>query len=58
MAVELMQMREELRCALEDSGGQYVMTHGTIVMLRSFVGNSDLDQQVIIIIILKYFTIN
>ena len=39
-------MKEEWRYVLEDSGEQCVMTHGTIVMLKLFVGNLDLDQQV------------
>ena len=51
MAVELIQMKEELKFALEDNGGQCVMTRGTIVMLQLFAGNSDLEQQVRIIII-------
>ena len=54
MAVELIQMREELKFALEGSGGQCVMICGTIVMLQLFAGNSDLEQQVRIIIIFKY----
>ena len=48
MDIEMTQMREELKFALQDSGGQCVMTCGTILMLRLFVGNSDLEQQVLI----------
>ena len=39
-------MKEEWRYVLEDSGEQCVMTHGTIVTLKLFVGKLDLDQQV------------
>ena len=39
----MISMKEELRYILEDSGEQCVMTHGTIVMLKLFVDNLDLE---------------
>ena len=47
--VGLMEMKEELRSAIKDGGGQYVMTLGTIVMLKWCADNLDLKQQVSLI---------
>ena len=41
-----MEMRDGWKFVLEDSGGRYAMTYGTIMMLRLSVNNSDLEQQV------------
>ena len=46
MVTRQMEMRVEWRCVLEEDGGQFVMTHGTIMMLKLYVGNLDLEVQV------------
>ena len=46
MVTGQMGMREEWRFALEDSGGQCVITHGITTMPKLFVGNLGLEQLV------------
>ena len=44
MALRQEEMKAEWKCVLEEDGGQFVMTHGTIMMLKLYVGNLDLVQ--------------
>ena len=44
METEQMQMKDGWKFVSEDSGGQYVMTIGTIMMLKLSVDNLDLEQ--------------
>ena len=41
-----MDMKEELRFALKDTGGQFVMIHGITEMLKLSVDNLDSQPQV------------
>ena len=41
-----MEIKVELKFVLEENGGQFVMIHGTIEMLKSFADNLDLGHLV------------
>ena len=41
-----MEMKEEWKSALKETGEQFVITHGIIEMLKLYADNLGLDQQV------------
>ena len=46
----LMEMKEELKFASKDTGGQFAMIHGIIAMLKLSVDNLDSQPQVYCVI--------